>query len=69
MIFFISVSQTERQQGQQQLLFCSCVKHLIFLNFLQMQKEHYLNYRRAYFKDSTDIFSYGSKDLSKTGKC
>lgn len=34
---------------------------------VKMQKEHYLNYRRAYFKDSTDIFSYSSKDLSKTG--
>lgn len=33
---------------------------------VKLQKEHYLNYRRAYFKDSTDIFSSSSKDLSKT---
>ncbi|KAJ7389681.1 Nucleoporin p58/p45 [Desmophyllum pertusum] len=37
-----------------------------FHEAVKVQKEHYLNYRRAYFKDSTDIFSSSSKDLSKT---
>ncbi|XP_020619808.1 nucleoporin p58/p45-like [Orbicella faveolata] len=40
-----------------------------FHEAVKVQKEHYLNYRRAYFKESTDIFSSNSKDLSKSGKC
>ena len=34
----------------------------------QVQKEQYLNYRRAYFKDTTDVFSNVLKDLSKTSE-
>ena len=34
----------------------------------QVQMEQYLNYRRAYFKDTTDVFSSVLKDLSKTSE-
>ena len=42
----------------------------IFLLLHQVQKEEYLNYRRAYFKDITDVFSsvLVLKDLSKTSE-
>ena len=44
--------------------YCSCFDFLS----LQVQKEQYLNYRRAYFKESTDVFASNSKDPSKTSK-
>ena len=34
----------------------------------QVQKEEYLNYRRASFKDTTDVFPSVLKDLSKTSE-
>ena len=40
----------------------------IFWLLHQVQKEKYLNYRRAYFKDTIDVFSSVLKDLSKTSE-
>ena len=43
---------------------CTCFDFLS----LQVQKEQYLNYRRAYFKENSDVFASNSKDPSKTSK-
>ena len=39
--------------------------NIFFLLLHQVQKEQYLTYRRAYFKDTTDVFSSVLKEISK----